>query len=281
MGWIADRFDWHGVFITIVRHDLHLETVRDVTRRFPDRARADGRYYALDCTRAEIRTLHATERFSAETGKAAFPKRFPVGQGSLAISTLEEELPFIQGLNRATGKRVGIYLEIKQPAWHRREGRDLSRIVRRILDHHGYRTKDEACIVQCFEHAEVRRLRGELGWQGWLIHLLGSGKKGGDGTDFDHRRSPARLMGLAHAAGLLVHPYTVQLDELPHSVAAVEELHRVLFEQAKVDGVSTDFPDVTVKALRRAREQGRPRPEHRHGARASRLPGPTPLAAAA
>ncbi len=267
--------------VPIVLHDIHLDTVSDVATRFPDRQRADGRYYALDFTLAEIRQLRATERFSAKTGKAAFLKRFPTGQSSFSIPTLEEELQFIAGLNHSTGRQVGIYPEIKQPAWHRQEGHDISRIVLPILQSHGYRTKDDACFLQCFEFAEVKRLRGELGWKGRLLQLLGS-KKGDDGTDFDSLRSPAGLAELAksadgigpsisslftgktpaerqltdlvkkaHAAGLLVHPYTVRVDELPAAVASVEELHRVLFKEAQVDGVFTDFPDVTVQFLQK------------------------------
>ena len=268
--------------VPIVLHDIHLDPVSDVATRFPDRKRADGRYYALDFTLTEIRQLRATERFSAKTGKAAFPKRFPTGQSSFSIPTFEEELEFIAGLNQSTGRHIGIYPEIKQPAWHRKEGHDISRIVLPILQSHGYRTKDDACFLQCFEFDEVQRLRGELGWHGRLIQLLGAGKKGDDGTDFDSLRSPAGLAALAkvadgigpsiaslftgktpaerqltalvpqaHAAGLLVHPYTVRLDELPSAVATVEELHHVLFKEARVDGVFTDFPDVTVRYLRK------------------------------
>ncbi len=266
--------------VPVVLHDIQIDTVTDVVVRFPDRKRADGRYYALDFTVSEIKQLRATERFSAKTGDAVFPKRFPTGQSSFTIPTLEEELQFIAGLNQSTGRKVGIYPEIKQPAWHRKEGHDISRIVVPILQRYGYRTKEDSCFLQCFEFAEVKRLRSELGWQGRLLQLLG-GKKGEDGTDFEFLRSPAGLaelakiadgigpsigsilsgktpaqrqitdlVKLAHGAGLLVHPYTVRIDELPASVSSVEELHRVLFNEAKVDGVFTDFPDVTVRFLR-------------------------------
>ncbi len=35
-----------------VLHDIHVDAATDVARRFPDRKRADGRYYALDLTLA-------------------------------------------------------------------------------------------------------------------------------------------------------------------------------------------------------------------------------------
>jgi glycerophosphoryl diester phosphodiesterase len=59
----------------------------------------------------------------------------------------------------------------------------------------------------------------------------------------------------AHACNLAVHPYTVRVDELPKTVASVEELHRLIFVEAGADGVFTDFPDKTaefVRAMRRA-----------------------------
>ncbi len=40
----------------VVLHDHYLDRVTDVAERFPDRARKDGRYYAIDFTLAEIRS---------------------------------------------------------------------------------------------------------------------------------------------------------------------------------------------------------------------------------
>jgi glycerophosphoryl diester phosphodiesterase len=141
---------------------------------------------------------------------------------------------------------AGIYPEIKQPAWHRAQGHDPSPIILAILRKHGYATKADRCHIQCFEHDEVVRLRKELGWQGWLIQLLGGGASGAGNSNFAHLRTPEGLRELAgiadgigpaigsilsgaspaerristlvkdaHAAGLLVHPYTVRADDLP------------------------------------------------------------------
>jgi len=266
--------------VPVVLHDIHIDTVTDVASRFPGRKREDGRYYALDFTVSELKQLRVSERFNPKTGKAVYPGRFPVGKSSFSIPTFEEELEFIAGLNKSSGRRAGIYPEIKQPSWHRREGRDISQVVLPILKRHGYRTKDDACWLQCFEFAEVKRLRNELGWRGRLVQLLGGGKKGEDGTDFDFLRSPAGLKELApivdgigpalssvisakgnitslvadsHAQGLAVHPYTVRADELPKGVASMEDLHRLIFTEAKVDGVFSDFPDRTVSFVRQMR----------------------------
>lgn len=58
--------------VPLVIHDIHLDTVTDVATRFPDRKRADGRFYAIDFTFAEIKTLKVNERIDLKTGKAVF-----------------------------------------------------------------------------------------------------------------------------------------------------------------------------------------------------------------
>ena len=264
--------------VPVIFHDTHIDTTTDVAKKFPGRQRADGRFYALDFTLAELKQLNLTERFSPKTGKAAFPRRFPVGVGSFSVVTLEEEIRFIQHLNRSTGRNVGIYPELKAPAWHRQEGRDLASAVLPILRKYGYDAKDSACFVQCFELAEIKRLRGELAWKGKLIMLLGGKGKGPGETDFTYLQTDAGLAELAklvdgigppigsvvtgkspaerkvtdltaraRKAGLLSHPYTLRADELPRCVTSVDELVKALFDEAKVDGLFTDFPDLCKK----------------------------------
>lgn len=266
--------------VPVVLHDIHLDTVTDVADRYPERKRADGRWYALDFTVAEIRSLRAGERVDVKTGKAAQPGRFPAGKSAFRVPTLAEELEFVDGLNRTTGRRAGIYVEIKQPAWHRRESRDLSAAVLAVLASHGYRTKEDPCWLQCFDYAEVKRLRGELRWQGRLLQLTG-GTKGEAGKEAAWLHSPEGLAELAkvadglgpsiasvvsgssvadrrvtslvrdaHLAGLVVHPYTVRADSLPPTVASLDDLQELLFRQAGVDGVFSDYPDRTVSWLR-------------------------------
>ncbi len=257
--------------VPVIFHDTHIDTTTDVAKKFPGRQRADGRFYALDFTLAELKQLNVTERFNPKTGKAAFPRRFPVGVGSFSVVTLEEEIQFIQQLNRTTGRNVGIYPELKAPAWHHKEGRDLAGTVLPILRRYGYDAKDSACFVQCFELAEIKRLRGELTWKGKLVMLLGGGESNPLTTDagladlaklvdgigppissYVTGKSPAErkvtdLAARAHKAGLISHPYTLRADELPKCVTSVDELLRVLFDEAKVDGLFTDFPDLCVK----------------------------------
>src|SRR5699024_3015541 len=52
-----------------VLHDHYLDRVTDVADRFPDRARKDGRYYAIDFTLYDIETLRVSAGFVIESGK--------------------------------------------------------------------------------------------------------------------------------------------------------------------------------------------------------------------
>lgn len=266
--------------VPIVLHDIHLDTVTDVAIVFPGRNRKDGRFYVLDFTVEEIKRLSVSERFQLKTGQAAYGGRFPVGKTGLKIPTFEEELVLIQGLNRSTGRSVGIYPEIKNPHWHRQQGVDLSRAVLECLAKFNYQTKQDPCWLQCFEIEEIKRLRGDLGWKGRLVQLLSKRGKNVDGTDYEKLQSREGLLELsnlvdgigpeiscivqgnspedhelttlvadAHEVGLAVHPYTIRKDALPKVVRTMDELHHILFRHAQVDGAFTDFPDLTAAFL--------------------------------
>ena len=248
--------------VPVVVHDIQVDTVTDVARRFPDRQRKDGRFYAIDFTLGELKQLKVTERFNPKTGKAVYARRFPVGQSAFEISTLEEELQFIQGLNKSAGRNVGIYPELKQPDWHRQQGQDISKIVLPILARYGYRTKADNFYLQCFDFDELKRLRAELGFEGKLILLLEKKTervrleeiaKVADGigpsldgivagkTDGVVRFTD--LVNNAHELKLAVHPYTFRADDLPRYASSLEELFEIFILRAGVNGVFTDFPD--------------------------------------
>ena len=157
----------------VVLHDLYLDDVSDVARRFPGRHRDDGRHYVVDFDLAELRTLTLFERRAPGTSTAKYPSRFPAGTGLFGVATLEEELQLIQGLNRSTGRIVGIYPEIKDPSWHRRHGIDLAELVLAELRAFGYSSAEDPVFVQCFDAAELTRLKHELGCELRLVQLVG------------------------------------------------------------------------------------------------------------
>ena len=148
----------------VVLHDHYLDRVTDVADRFPRRARKDGRFYAIDFTLAEIRSLRFSESFTIKDGQKVptWPDRFPVGKSTFHIHTFEEEIEFIQGLNHSTGKNIGLYTEIKAPWFHHQEGKDIASQVLQVLKQYGYRSKQDNVWLQCFDFNELKRIKHEL-----------------------------------------------------------------------------------------------------------------------
>lgn len=260
--------------VPVVLHDIHLETVTDVQLKFPHRHREDGRYYALDFTLRELQALNMHERTDGQ-GQQVFPQRYR-GKAPFSIATFEQHIELITQLNRQFGKKTGFYTEIKSPAWHREQGVDISKIVLALLRKHGLDDPDKAIFVQCFDFAETKRLRNELGARVKLIQLLGENDWQEAATDYDALRTPAMLKEVAkvaqgigpwipqlidfntmeltelgkhaHQAGLLVHPYTFRQDALPEGLNS-QQLLDLLVNKVKVDGLFTDFTDTVVTYL--------------------------------
>lgn len=148
----------------IVIHDHFLDQLTDVAKQYPNRARKDGRYYVMDFTLAEIKGLNMTENFKVENGeeKLVYEGRFPLWKSTFKIHTLEEELEFIQGLEKTTGKRIGIYPEIKAPWLHHQEGKDIAKETLQILKKYGYTSKNDPIYFQVFDFNELKRVKNEL-----------------------------------------------------------------------------------------------------------------------
>ena len=112
----------------IVLHDVYLDRVTDVAERFPGRRRDDSRFYVRDFELAELKELKVWERMRGN-GAPVYPGRYPARSGDFRIHTLAEELQLVRALNEKSGRRAGIYPEIKKPAWHREEGIDIAPLL--------------------------------------------------------------------------------------------------------------------------------------------------------
>jgi len=269
--------------VPIVLHDILLDDTTDVAVLFPDRARTDGHFYAIDFTLAEIRQLRAHERRAPGQGNsAAFAQRFPAGPGLSGVPTLGEEIRLIEGLNRSRGMRTGLYIELKAPQFHRAEGMDIARAVLDVLDEAGLSDARDRVYLQCFDPPTLQYLKDTLQTSLPLIQLIGDNSWGEDGgTDYDYLRTDQGLAGIAryadgigpwlmhiytgtdangdavltdlvaraHHAGLLVHPFTFRRDALPPGINTYRELLELFLGRVGVDGVFTDFPDLTVNYL--------------------------------
>jgi len=153
----------------IVLHDPYLDRVTDVMTLFPDRYRevfGEKRWFAIDFTLQEIKTLSMTEAFSIDPKskqlKTNYPARFPLFKSTFNVSTLEEEIELIQGLNHSTGNDIGIYVEIKTPWFHQFDGKDISLATLKVLKNYGYNSKNDKVFVQCFDPDETRRINDKL-----------------------------------------------------------------------------------------------------------------------
>lgn len=268
----------------IVLHDIHLDTVTDVAQIFPGRDRADGHFYARDFDLAEIRSLNVHERRRGDGTSAVYPGRFPTDVGRFTVPSLDEEIGMIRGLNRSSGRNVGIYPEVKSPAWHHTEGVDVAKLMLDLLAEHGYRGPDDAVFVQCFDAAEVIRIRQELGCRMRLVQLIAENSWNESATDYDVLKTPdglrdiasvadgigpwigqlyaedeidgrpvsTGLVSAAHDAGLLVHPYTFRADQLGPGFDSFDAMVDWFTDTLAVDGLFTDFPDLALRAIRPA-----------------------------
>ncbi len=267
----------------VVLHDRHLDTISNVGELFPDRHRDDGRYYVIDFTLDEIRELSVLERFKLKEGTAipVFENRFPLGKSYFRVHTFAEEIELVQGLNTSTGRSVGIYPEIKSPAFHRDEGKDIAVAALNVLKQYGYAEKTDKIFLQCFDTNELQRIHDELmpklNMDLPLVQLMGTEQEyrwmlsssgvqrlatyvDGIGPSAYLLIAPdstaseikvTKLVELAHAAGLQVHPYTFrrERDQMPPFAKDYEDFLRIFFGQVGVDGVFTDFPDLTVRYI--------------------------------
>lgn len=256
--------------IPVVMHDIHLDQVTNVAEVFPDRKRDDGKYYAIDFTWSEIQQLTANERKSPRS--SAKSGRFPGGFGQ-KIMRLEDEIRLIQGLNQTLGRDVGIYVELKGPAFHLKEtGKPMGKAVIPVLERFGYNSKESRCYIQCFEPEELKRLHAEK-CPLMLIQLMGGLPRGETDTGKVMKEIATYATGVgpaipalvvvsesgdvkssgfveaARAVGLQIHPYTIRADQLPPWSKDIDTLHRILFDQLQVDGAFTDFPDLTRAAV--------------------------------
>ena len=269
----------------VVLHDIHLDAVTNVRDVFPGRARDDGRYYVVDFTLDEIKQLAVVERFVWDKGMGSpvFTDRFPPGLlSSFRVHTFAEEIELIQGLNRSTGLAVGIYPEMKNPAFHHAAGKDIARATLAVLKRYGYEKQTDPVLLQCFDQLELQRIHSELlpaldisirlvqliaptvqhkalltgrGLAAIAEYAHGIGPSMSLIVDPDSKPSDLKVTDVvrdAHAVGLQVHPYTFRRDSggIPAYASDYDELLRIFLHDVGVDGVFTDFPDATLEYVR-------------------------------
>jgi glycerophosphoryl diester phosphodiesterase len=255
--------------VLIARHENEIGATTDVAARFPDRKATkiiDGKsvtgWFTEDFTLAEIRTLRARERLSFRSHDY---------DGQFQIPTFDDVIALAQELGQKRQRPVGIYPETKHPTYFRSIGLPLEGRLLASLEAHGWNRRDAPVFIQSFEAGNLRELRqkttvrliqlgaaaamfDEAGLQAIASYADGIGAEkslvlpvGADGRV----SAPTDLVARAHAAGLLVHIWTIRVDKefLPTAYAARPEAEFVRFRDLGVDGIFTDFPDVAVRAF--------------------------------
>jgi glycerophosphoryl diester phosphodiesterase len=251
----------------VVLHDVVLDDVSDVAMRFPKRRHDDGHFYVADFTTAELHELTLSERRQPGDEQLRYPQRFPYSLPDFRVMRFEDEVRLIGGLNATTGRQVGIYPEIKEPAWHADRGIDLTQLVHSALVNLSGDISGPL-FVQSFDREALQRLRGAFNVSWPLIQLL-------DGTDTERLAGNAaaaeeiaafavgvglpygdllepdgngiRATALASTladAGLIAHPYTLrrEAESLAKGVGYFDAL-KFLIRDLQVDALFCDQPD--------------------------------------
>lgn len=242
--------------VFVVLHDLTLDATTNVKVIYPDKARADGKYYVADFTWDELKELELRGRVADQMG----------GCGQ-RIMRLDHEITFLRQLDRAFHRTTGLYIELKGAGFHRKEfGVSMGDELLKVLAKLEVASDPESCLIQCFEPDELIALH-QKGCPYKLIQLMGDRYEGnidevakyaygvGPSTNLLANKIPggeivsSGFVEKAKQAGLKVHPYTVRLNTQPKWSDSIDETHRVLVDFLKVDGFFTDYPDLGRSAV--------------------------------
>ena len=269
--------------ILVARHENEIGGTTDVATKFPARRRLgsiDGDtvtgWWTEDFTLAELKTLRARERI-ASRGHAY--------DGQFQVATFDEVLDLAVRLGRERGRPVGVYPETKHAAYFRRIGLPLEEKLLASLRRVGWDRRDAPVFIQSFEIKPLIRLRPLTRVR--LVQLVNVTDHPPDSAAVSFRSmqtpaglrrvrryadgigaakelildaapdgtvgTPSTLVRDAHAAGLLVHIWTIRSDApfLPAMWHGDEAAELRMFATLGVDGMFTDFPANAVRALRR------------------------------
>ncbi|HYP47149.1 MAG TPA: glycerophosphodiester phosphodiesterase [Thermoleophilaceae bacterium] len=284
--------------VLVARHENEISATTDVANRPEFAARrttkvVDGLtltgWFTEDFTLRELRTLRAKERIPG------LRQRNTIYDGRYRIPTFTEIIKLTRRLSRELRREIGIYPETKHPGYFRSLGLPLERPLVRTLRRFGLDRRRSKVFVQSFETRNLRALNRTVKTR--LVQLLGgpglrpddttgSGQGPtyaelatraglervaryadgvGPSTDYIVPRDasgnslpPTSFVSDAHAAGLVVHPYTfrnenaflpLELRSGPDPAAYGNALAQYeQFYALGVDGVFSDNPDTAAEA---------------------------------
>ncbi|MEU8486338.1 glycerophosphodiester phosphodiesterase [Streptomyces sp. NPDC048641] len=198
-------------------------------------------WFTEDFTLAELKTLRAKERIPANR------QRNTLYDGRWEIPTFEEVLKWRERQSRERGKEVWIHVETKHPTYFRKLGLGLEERVATLLRKYGVHRKNSPVFLQSFEPTSIQRLN-KLVDNPLVVLLSTANSRPWDFVDAGDPRTvadlitpkgldeiasyaqgigptldlvipkdkdgkllaPTTLVKDAHAAGLILHPYTMR-----------------------------------------------------------------------
>ncbi|CAF1486191.1 unnamed protein product, partial [Rotaria sordida] len=233
-----------------VIHDIYLDGVTNVSDIFPNRNRSDVLNYVIDFDLYELLRFY--------------------------LSTLNETIELLFGLNRATGRQRQLLIEIKKPEYHSKYNKSISSIVLATLNAYNLTQSSDPIIVQTFYIEELMYIRKNLGNQLRLLALMTWNYIQESSSDYNFYRSEEGIRNLskiiqglapnhqlvvnydpngaiigttnltkwAHQYNFSVYPFTFRQDLF--SINSFEELVKYFWHTVQVDGFITDHPDVIL-----------------------------------
>ena len=232
----------------VARHENEISGTTDVAAHPEFAARKatktiDGApvtgWFTEDFTLAELKALRARERMPQL--RAANAKAY---DGKFDVPTLDEILALVAEQDKQTGRRIGLYPEIKHSTYFTKLGLPMERPLIAALAKAGYTKASDPVIIQSFEVGNLQALHGMTKLR--LVQLVASqaGPVDKPGTTYAQMVTPAGLQAIAayaqaigpekplivprdaegsslppttlvadaHKAGLIVHPWTFRSE---------------------------------------------------------------------
>ncbi|MGH4030621.1 glycerophosphodiester phosphodiesterase [Actinomycetota bacterium Odt1-20B] len=246
-------------------------------------------WFTEDFTLAELKTLRAKERIPGTR------QRNTLYDGRWEIPTFEEVLQWRERQSRKRGRQVWIHVETKHPTYFRKIGLGLEEPLAKLLRKYGLNKKNSPAFLQSFEPSSIQRLNKLVGNP--LVVLLSTANsrpwdfvEAGDprtvadlikpeGLDWiasyaqgigptldlvipkkadGSLGTPSTLVKDAHAAGLILHPYTMRNENTflptnfkkgtdPNAYGDAFGAFKAYFETG-IDGVFSDNCDTALLA---------------------------------
>jgi glycerophosphoryl diester phosphodiesterase len=255
--------------VLVARHEAEIGETTDVADRpeFASRRTTktiSGRtvtgWFAEDFTLAELKTLRARERIpDLRPQNTAFDGRFE-------IPTFREILELREQLSQELGREIGVYPETKHPTHYRALGLALEAPLVDELRAAGLSRADAPVFLQSFETGNLRDL--DRMTDAPIIQLLPTTDDSrptlAEIAEYAEGVGPAKSLVTpefvreAHAAGLLVHPFTFRRENqfLPEAFRSSQEPTQAgdlagelrVYIEFGIDGFFTDNPDIGAAA---------------------------------